>query len=231
MDLVYKNLEFEVKEITEDDAFMRFEGYASTKNLDLYGDVVEPTAFTETIRQKMPLPMLWQHDHREPIGVFTEASIDSNGLFVKGQMPMEDSLVKGRVRPQMKAGSIRSMSIGFKVLAARNDESGGETVRIITKADLWEVSLVTFPANPAAKVTDFKNKDRLTKEEMLKLDIDTLRESIKSGILSNKAAAYVAKCVESGPPIEEGTDPMQEDTGELKALEKINNALKGVKHG
>lgn len=145
---------FEVKQTEEDENYFKFEGYASTKDIDLVDDIVEPTAFDAFLNKEMPV-MLWQHDSREPVGVFDEAKSDDQGLFVRGRMPKEDTMVSGRIMPQMKIGSVKAMSIGFRVRRAKYDNEKG--IRIIKEADLPEVSLVTFPANPAARVTALKS--------------------------------------------------------------------------
>jgi len=151
---------FEVKQITEDEDYFVFEGYASTfGNIDLGGDIVQPGAFRETIADLMgakkvgKLPVLWQHDSNMPLGTYTEFREDSHGLFVKGRMPKSDTFVSGRVMPQMKAESVSTMSIGYSTL--ESDMSGN--ARLLQKLRLWEISLVTMPMNPQAGITGFKS--------------------------------------------------------------------------
>lgn len=145
----------ETKEIQEKGAkFFEFEGYLSTfNNTDLVGDVVLPGAFQESLQEKMP-KLLWMHNWEEPIGVFIEAKEDDKGLFVKGKMPLDDDFVKGRVVPQLRAGSIDSMSIGFYRKVTKYDEETG--IRYLVKVELIEGSLVTFPANTRAKIEAIK---------------------------------------------------------------------------
>jgi len=146
----------ETKEIeVKGSKFIEFEGYLSTfHNADLVGDVVLPGAFLESLAEKMP-KLLWMHNWDEPIGVFVEAKEDDKGLFVKARMPLDDDFVRGRVAPQLKAGSIDSMSIGFYRKVTRYDEESG--IRYLEKVELIEGSLVTFPANPRAKVEAIKS--------------------------------------------------------------------------
>jgi len=144
---------FEIKETEEADGFFYFDGYGSTKDLDLVNDIVEPTAFNESIKRGLP-KMLWQHNRDEPIGVYISAVPDSKGLKVRGKMPLDDTFVSGRVIPQLKAGSVDALSIGFRIKRSEWDQERG--IRTIKEADLHEVSLVTFPANPAARVTGLK---------------------------------------------------------------------------
>lgn len=151
---------FEVKQITEDEDYYIFEGYASVfGNIDLGGDIVQPGAFKETVQELMAskrvgkLPVLWQHDHAMPIGTFTDLREDSRGLFVKGRLPKTDTFVSGRVVPQMKAESVSTMSIGYSTLESEN--SG--MARLLQKVKLWESSLVTIAMNPLAEITSLKS--------------------------------------------------------------------------
>jgi len=162
------NCSFELKAISEDDNFFTFEGHASTHgNTDRGNDIVMKGAFTESIKElnenainipntnmRKLMPVLWQHNSSEPIGSFIEVREDNKGLFVKAILPKDDSLVSGRVIPQMKAGSVSAMSIGFMIQEATMDNDG---VRQLEKLELFETSLVTIPMNPEANVTAFKS--------------------------------------------------------------------------
>ena len=162
--LDYKAFSFKVTEIKqvsdEEGEFFEFEGYGSTfGNEDLGGDVVRPGAFEKSLAEARasgePVPVLWQHDADMPLGVYVELSEDAKGLRVKGRMPKEDEFVSKRVVPQMKVGSIRKMSIGYRTRKSTFDEEN--FVRYLDEVELWEISLVTFPMNPQAGVTGFKN--------------------------------------------------------------------------
>ena len=150
---------FEVKQLTEDEDYYIFEGYGSTfGNIDRGLDVVQPGAFKETIIELMSankvgkLPVLWQHNQDMPLGTYTELREDNHGLYVKGRLPKADTFVSGRVIPQMKAGSVATMSIGYNTVE-HVMEAG---VRLLQKLKLWEISLVTIPMNPLAEVTGIK---------------------------------------------------------------------------
>lgn len=131
-----------------------FEGYGSFfGNANSYDDVVAKGAFVDSLKSKMPA-LLWQHSARAPIGVYTEAREDDRGLFVKGQLNLDVQQGK-EAYALLKQGALKGMSIGFNTLI---DEVNKETgVRTIKKIDLWEVSLVTFPANDKANVTTVKS--------------------------------------------------------------------------
>jgi len=150
---------FSVKQMDDsDDDFYTFEGYASTfGNVDLGADRVMSGAFKACIekmkREGKQTPVLWQHDSSMPLGVYIEIEEDSSGLFVKGRMPKGDTFVSGRVIPQMKAGSVSAMSIGYCAIQWEMDGS----VRNLKELMLYEISLVTMPMNPSAKITGMKS--------------------------------------------------------------------------
>lgn len=133
-----------------------FSGYLSVfGNLDLGGDVVEPGAFKRTLNSLeaggRKLPILWQHNTEQPIGVFAKAVEDTQGLYVEGQLNLE--VQQGReAYALLKQGALTGMSIGYK--AIKDAWEGG--VRKLLEIKLYEGSLVTFPMNEAARVSGVK---------------------------------------------------------------------------
>ncbi|PZN06638.1 MAG: HK97 family phage prohead protease, partial [Bacillota bacterium] len=131
-----------------------FTGYASVfGNVDLVGDVVERGAFKQTIHHtKGRVPILWQHDARQPIGVTEEMREDDKGLWIRARLALATQ--KGREAYELlKMGAIRGLSIGYDVIKQKTE--GG--VRRLKELRLWEISVVTFPANPAAAVAAVKS--------------------------------------------------------------------------
>lgn len=134
------------------------EGYGSVFNsVDAYDDTIAAGAFTASLKAHkaagtMPA-MLWQHDADDPIGIWTEMVEDAKGLRVKGQLCLETSCGK-EAHALLKMGAITGLSIGFISKQWTYDRE--TDIRTITELDLWEVSLVTFPANEAARVTGVK---------------------------------------------------------------------------
>ena len=135
------------------------EGYGSVFGvLDNWADVIEQGAFADSLAAHkaagtMPA-MLWQHDADHPIGVWTEMVEDARGLRVKGQLALDT--VKGQeARALLKLGAINGLSIGF--ISKQWSYDVDTDVRSLTEVDLWEVSLVTFPANEKARVTNVKS--------------------------------------------------------------------------
>lgn len=146
---------FELKGLDEDG---RFAGYASVFGVrDDYADVVAEGAFARslaTARANGQMPaMLWQHDARCPIGVWTEIAEDSAGLKVSGKLAVGTQA--GREAYELlRLGAINGLSIGYVTVSS--EFAPQQRQRVLTEIDLWEVSLVTFPANPQARVTRVK---------------------------------------------------------------------------
>ncbi len=133
-----------------------FEGYASLFNReDLGHDVIAPGAFRESLlnRGAARIKMLFQHDPAEPIGVWDEIREDARGLYVRGRLMTAVSKAR-EVLALMRAGALDGLSIGFKTVKARRDAASG--VRRLEKVDLWEISVVTFPMLPGARVQSVK---------------------------------------------------------------------------
>jgi HK97 family phage prohead protease len=139
-----------------------FEGYASTfGNVDQGGDVVEPGAFIEGIvkakSDKRTIPMLWQHNQHEPIGYWKDLAEDTKGLYVKGQLLIEDDPLARRAHAHLKAKSIGGMSIGYRIPPGGiTEDEKRRGVSRLKKIDLREISLVTMPMNIEARVTSVK---------------------------------------------------------------------------
>ena len=92
--------------------------------------------------------MLWQHDPTQPIGLWDEVAEDARGLRVKGRLL--DGVARGREAAALiAAGAIEGLSIGYRTIRATKTDTG---LRLLTQLDLWEVSVVTFPMLPAARV-------------------------------------------------------------------------------
>jgi HK97 family phage prohead protease len=131
-----------------------FEGYASVFGIVDQGmDVVERGAFRKSLGSRK-VKMLWQHDMSQPIGVWDDIYEDERGLFVRGRLLKE--VEKGReAMALLRAGAIDSMSIGYRTMEAIPEGDG--RVRKLMEVDLFEISLVTFPMLPDAKVTNVKS--------------------------------------------------------------------------
>ena len=147
-----------VKEIIDwDSKAYEIEWYASTKDKDRMNDIVEPSAFEDTIKQYMTNPIvLLQHDMDKPIGNVIEASIDDKGLFIKARIT-EDT---DGVFSKLKNWVLRTFSIWYRVKDFETEENTDAEwnyvfTNIIKALELFEISLVSVPANPFALVKSF----------------------------------------------------------------------------
>jgi HK97 family phage prohead protease len=126
------------------------EGYASLfGEADQGGDIVARGAYGKSLAKSASVKMLWQHDPALPIGVWDEVREDDKGLFVRGRILT--TIEKGREALELiGAGAIDGLSIGYRTVQATKDKKGR---RVLEELELWEVSLVTFPMLPSARVT------------------------------------------------------------------------------
>jgi HK97 family phage prohead protease len=135
-----------------------FEGYASLfDEPDLGKDVVIRGAFSASLARRgaAGVRMLWQHDPSEPVGRWLSLVEDARGLKVRGRLNLAVARAR-EIRSLLKDGGIDGLSIGFRVERARTDKATG--LRRLQKLDLWEISLVTFPMLPAARVGSVKRR-------------------------------------------------------------------------
>jgi uncharacterized protein len=181
---------FEVKSVKADGTI---EGYASIfGEIDSYRDVVVPGAFTKSLderyraKNRKGVPMLDQHNSWTPIGLWPIESVkeDNIGLFVVGQINMK---VQKGVENHALAdqGALTGLSIGYNTRDDEWDENG--QVRILREVDLWEISMVTFPAGDSARITSVKSISGL---ETLS-DCETLLRD--AGFSKSETAAFVSR--------------------------------------
>jgi HK97 family phage prohead protease len=161
------DVSLEAKSFSEADGAYLLEGYASVfGNTDLDGDVMAKGAFTDTLKTRDPV-LLWGHDMGSvPIGKVMSVSEDSKGLRFSAQMPKDDDRVKGQIAPQLRLGSLKGVSIGFRVKDRERQKDG---TTLLKRVELYEISLVSIPANPMASVTGFKSLGVLTFNDDLPL--------------------------------------------------------------
>jgi len=147
---------FEVKAMAGDKR--RFTGIASTPSTDRSGDIVEPKG----AKFKLPIPFLWQHDSKDPIGWITSAKVTDKGIEVEGEVanvdeagPLRDRLLTAW--QMLKSGIVRGLSIGFN---AHEAEPIKGTYGVRYKNWEWlELSAVTIAANQDASIVAIKSID------------------------------------------------------------------------
>ena len=132
----------------------RIEGYSSYFGAcDQGGDIVQSGAYCASLQalsaEGRSVKMLWQHDPAQPIGIWDEVHEDEKGLYVKGRLLLD--VAKGREAAALiEAGAIDGLSIGYRTQKASKNDKGQ---RLLNELELWEVSLVTFPMLPTARVS------------------------------------------------------------------------------
>lgn len=139
----------------------RIEGYASRfGEVDQGGDQVMPGAYAAALarlnEQGRRVKMLWQHDPAQPIGVWDQISEDATGLYVSGRI-LTETQRGAEAAALIAAGALDGLSIGYRTTKSARSANGG---RELLELDLWEVSLVTFPMLPTARVTPSQKSER-----------------------------------------------------------------------
>jgi len=142
------------------------EGYASLfGEIDQARDMVMPGAFTASLKRRgvRRVPMLFQHDPSEPIGVWLDLHEDARGLYARGRLIPE--VVRAReLMALLSAGTADGLSIGFRTVKGRVDPK--TRIRKLEAIDLWEISIVMFPLLSGARVRAVKQARRLAPERL-----------------------------------------------------------------
>lgn len=149
-----------------DSATGEIEGFGSVfGERDSYGDVVLPGAFKESLSSGRKVKMLFQHDPSMPIGVWDTLEEDQRGLRVKGRLAVETS--KGAdVAAMLRMDVIDGLSIGYRTPAGGSEWDEEKQTLFLKNLELWEVSIVTFPANSSALIDGVKSIDEIDALDM-----------------------------------------------------------------
>lgn len=219
---------FEVKELSTEGMFA---GYASVFDIeDYYGDIVAKGAFKRTLggKRKRQPALLWQHRTDEPIGVWDRMVEDEKGLFAEGRLALATQ--RGREAYELlKIKAIYGLSIGFTPIKYIIDEDTGK--RTLTDIDLWETSLVTFPANDAARIGQVRavlNSGELPQPKLVE---DVLRDA---GFSIKQAKAIIAKGLSSlrlRDVVDDGDHEDPDIAVALQLLARIRTSVEAVRNG
>lgn len=167
------------------------EGYGSIfDNVDAYSEIVVKGAFNESLKahkSKKTMPaMLWQHNPDWPIGKWIDISEDDRGLKVSGKLNMKTSRGIDAFE-HISAGDITGMSIGYRTEKYEVDEE--EKIVTLKEIDLWEISLVTFPANELARIEETRSANEIA--QMTEREIEhVLRDA---GLSRSKSGAVISR--------------------------------------
>lgn len=187
----------------------KFSGYGSVfGNTDAYDDVISQGAFAKSIAEKKPA-LLWQHRSDQPIGVWDVVREDPKGLYVEGRLLTGKIAQATEAHELLKAGALNGLSIGYIPVSWEFRKESDTRLRILKEIDLWEISLVTFPANEMARVQGVKSVEGLN-------NFDDAEMYLKNAGLS---------CFEAGPFLSRVKSLVAEE----KAMEAADKLLKIIK--
>lgn len=196
-----------------DEATGVFEGYGAVfGNVDSYGDIIVPGAFTNYLAENKAsdVKLLWQHNSDKPIGVYESIVEDNNGLLVRGRLLVNEVAQAREAYALLKSGAISGLSIGYSI------KSGGATMGAdghfyLKDLKLWEISIVTFPANTQATIDSVKSIETIREFETFLRDVGKFSSS-----QAKRIAAQGFKAI---------GDQREVDDELLDALKKLNQIL------
>lgn len=226
----YIYTQFKALNLTDDGNFGYFEGYAITfGNIDRDNDIAVKGCFAQSLKDFPNPKMCWQHDITNPIGSYVELKEDDKGLFVKGRINLGTRQGK-EAYALLKAGDLDSLSIGY--MPTEDGWAVKDGIRYLTEVMLYEISLVTIPANPEATIDEVKGR-KITVEDVknikTKRDFEqTLRES---GVFSNEASVKLASMLSF--ETKDSASKQRESVKKAKVAEArdLLNQLKNLKKG
>lgn len=187
----YKDILFEVDTKSLDESTGIFNGYGSTfgGKPDSYKDIIMQGAFQETLekggRNGFGIAMLWQHNPDQPVGSWLDLQENKKGLKVQGKLTLgvrqaDEALLL------MKDKALQGLSIGYSIPKGGYEIDEKTNIRYIKKIDLWEISLVTFPANTNAQITRVKAIEEAKTER-------ELEKALRDAGLSRKEALIMVQ--------------------------------------
>jgi HK97 family phage prohead protease len=139
----FKEVHFQIKKRTTAGDDLRIEGWASTKNIDRDGEIVEPRSVEKTLAASMSSMVLhFNHQPDYVVGKVESIELRDEGMWLNALVSKATN--PPQVRTWIEEDTVRALSIRFIVMEDRFDDDG---VRHITKAELLEVSVVTMPSN------------------------------------------------------------------------------------
>ena len=205
----------------------KISGFFSTydKTPDSYGDIIEPGAFTGTIERRKatghPFPMCFNHDFSAVIGAIETIEEKENGPYIEGGFL--DTQLAQDVRKMCLSGAIWQFSFAYEVLKRRDpteEEKKAGVMNVLQELEVFEISVVTVPANQNAVATEVKGAELETKQgkRNSKADEDTIREAVAQ--LENTIKSLNSLLDESG----EDTTPEDDQAEGAEAETEVNEA-------
>lgn len=224
-------------------------GYFSTyeKTPDSYGDIIEPGAFTKTIEKRKesghPFPLCWNHNFDSIIGVVDSVKEDEKGAFIEAHF-LDTDLAQD-VRKFVQSGAVYQFSFAYDVLKNRepdSEEKKNGVMNVLQEVEVFEISVVTVPANQNAVVTDVKStepelkvgrRNRKADEEVIKSVIKSLKGLLSDEDIAEDEEEQEEKVNSEVNEQKEGSEEQKEVGNSEKAselLKKINEFKGGSEH-
>ena len=208
-----KTFPFEIKALSDEGTF---EGYAAIFGKpDAFNEIIEPEAFTKTLKEGKTRPMLWYHDPMQPLGL-AELEVDAKGLKVLGALNLEVQAAREK-HVLMKQKVIRGLSIGFRtVIDLWNDKT-----RILKEIKLYEISPCTFQAHPKALIATVKSVQHKLFDDALKSlkgDIEIIEEFKVGKKISNANLKLINNAVQALVAILKKLEPSDDTQDDKKSL-------------
>jgi len=244
-----KHMQRRTVEIRAEDIEKGISGYASHFNsIDSYGTAVKKGAFAKTIAERgSRIPVLWNHWADTPIGKPTELREDETGLYFNASI-VEETEKGAEIMALLRSQVPLGMSFGFETLKSRpveesdtldwsaapdyfRSEQGRKEARVIEEVRLWEISVVTFPANEKAGINSVRATEQVAA-------LVQLLEDLRSGELSESDSRHellqqiVAALPDQPGPVEDATPLLtparHRDLDMLADLALADARLKGL---
>lgn len=155
-------------------AIIPIEGWAAIYDeADLNGDIIAPGAFRTSLAKSgsLAVKLLYQHAAEQPVGRWVKFEERARGLYAYGELFLATRTAR-EAAELIRAGIVDGLSIGYRTL--KSSKSKG--ARRILEADLWEVSIVTFPMAPRARLSRVGEQ---TASEPLQAFADSVREAAR----------------------------------------------------
>ena len=219
-------------------------GFFSTyeKTPDSYGDIITPGAFTKTIEKRKetghPFPICFNHDFSAVIGA-CEVIEKEQGPYMEGEFL--DTQLAQDVRKMLQSGAIYQFSFAYDVLKSREpnaEEKANGVLNVLEEVEVFEISVVTVPANQNAVVTDVKSVEPEVKagRRNRKSDEEIIKNCIKSlqSLLDEKDDTEEEEAKEEAEPeVNEASEEPKEEGNSKRAgdlLEKIKSMKEVPEH-
>lgn len=221
MEIKSLDFPFEIKEIDNDEG--KFAGYASVFDQeDAYKEIMLKGSFEKSLRSRKPA-MLWQHQRSEPIGLWLEVREDDRGLPVVGQLALDVQRAK-EARSLMSMKAVKGLSIGFRPVVSEYDRK--TEVLKHKEVELWEISIVTFPALQSANVDRVKSFFG----ETLPTERDVEAYLREAGLSKNQAMAFISRGYKAVMR-DAITEKAEECEVREELAESITNLLRAMRNG